>query len=68
MKTFKKKNYEEAQRLAKIEMIRKQAVNGDSICADLLSLSALNSSSTGGHAWIDTQIDMEEDDDDFRPY
>lgn len=60
--------YEEQQKLAMTELIRKQAANGDPVCAELLSLSALNHKQGGGYAWIDTQLDMEDDDDDFRPY
>jgi len=59
---------EEQQKLAMTNLIRKQAANGDPVCAELLSLSALNHKQGGGYAWIDTQLDMEDDDDDFRPY
>ena len=56
------------QRQARVELIRKQAANGDPVCAEYLSLIALNSRAGGGRAWIETQLDMEDDDDDFRPY
>lgn len=48
--------------------IRKQAAEGDPVCAELLSLSALNHQQGGGYEWIDMQLDMEDDDDDFRPF
>lgn len=56
------------QRQARLELVRKQAREGDSVCAEYLSLIALNSRAGGGRDWIETQLDMEEDDDDFRSY
>ena len=58
----------EAQSVARLKMIRKQASRGDPVCAEYLSLIALNSRAGGGMDWIETQIDMEEGDDDFRPF
>ena len=59
---------EEQQKLAMTNLIRKQAANGDPVCADALSIAALNFKQGGGYSWIETQLDMEDADDDFRPY
>jgi len=58
----------EHQRQVRLERIRKQAQSGDKVCADYLSQIALDSQANNGRSWIETQLDMEEDDDDFRPY
>lgn len=58
----------EQQKLAMTNMIRKQAANGDSVCADALSLVALNFKQGVGYSRIESQLDMEDEDDGFRPY
>lgn len=50
------------------DQIQKQASENDTACIDVLRESAKNASLGGGFAWIDTQLDMEEEDDDFRPF
>lgn len=57
----------EKQRQARLELLRKQARH-DPVCAEYLASIALNSRAGGGRAWIETQLDMEEEDDDFRPF
>lgn len=42
-----------------IQLIRQQAAEGDPVCAELLSLIALNHVQGGGYSWIETQLDME---------
>lgn len=54
--------------LARKKMIRDQAANGDAVCAALLAESAMNHACGNGQSWIDTQLDMEDEYDDFRPY
>lgn len=61
-------NEDEQQKLARLQLLRKQAANGDPVCAEYLASIALNSRAGGGRAWIETQLDMEEDEDDFRPF
>lgn len=56
------------EKIALTNMIRKQASEGDPVCAELLAISAVNHKQGGGFSWIDTQLDMEDEDDDFRPY
>jgi hypothetical protein len=56
------------QRILRLELIRKQATEGDSVCTEYLSSIALDSKARDGRVWIETQLDMEDDDDDFRPY
>ncbi len=58
---------EERQRQARLELLRKQARH-DPVCSEYLALIALNSRAGGGRDWIETQLDMEEDEDDFHPY
>lgn len=48
--------------------IEEQAKKGDEVCQDYLSEIALNSKRGVGFSWIETQLDMEDEDDDFRPY
>ncbi len=64
-----KKNEDESskQKKARHELIRKQA-HHDPICAEYLSQQAHNAFDGGGFAFIETQLDSEEDEDDFRPY
>ena len=56
----------DTQNLAKI--VDEQAKKGDEVCQDYLSEVALNSKRGGGFSWIEMQLDMEDEDDDFRPY
>ena len=58
---------EDAQKQARNDLIRKQA-RRDPVCAEYLSLLADNAFAGGGFAFIETMIDSEEDEDDFRPY
>lgn len=58
----------EQQAIARTKMIRKQAAEGDPVCAEYLAVSALNNMAGGGYSWIDTQLDMEDENDDFRPW
>ena len=58
----------DTEHLARTELIRKQASAGDPVCAEYLALVALNSRAGGGRDWIETQLDTEEDEDDFRPF
>ena len=60
---------DDEQRKARLELLRQEAIfHRNSVCAEYLALIALNSRAGGGRAWIEEQLDMEEDDDDFRPY
>jgi len=61
-----KENKVDTQKLAKI--VDEQAKKGDEVCQDYLSEVALNSKRGGGFSWIEMQLDMEDEDDDFRPY
>lgn len=58
------------ERTARMKLVRKQAQEGDPVCAEYLALCALNSRAGGGRAWIETQLDMEEefDDEECRPF
>ncbi len=58
----------EREKIKMTQLIRKQAAEGDPVCAEWLSLAALNHKQGGGYGWIETQLDMEDEDDDFRPY
>lgn len=58
---------EEKEKQARYEMIRKQA-RRDPICAEYLMQVAINNLADGGFAWIETQLDFEDEEDDFRPY
>ncbi len=60
-------NDDEKQRQARNELIRKQA-RRDPVCAEYLSQQAHNNFVGGGLSFIETQMDSEEDEDDFRPY
>lgn len=51
-----------------LKRVRRQAVAGDPVCAEYLSQTALNNRAGGGYSWIETQLDMEDQDDDERPY
>lgn len=59
-------NYEDQQKKARMKLLRKQA-RRDPVCAEYLGLMAENSMS-GATAFIETVLDSEEDEDDFRPY
>ena len=60
---------DDEQRKARLELLRQQAkIHRNPICAEYLALTALNSRAGGGMDWFEEQLDMEEDDDDFRPY
>lgn len=61
------KTYEEQQKLARLELVRKQA-RRDPICAEYLSQQAHNSFSGGGIAFLETMLDYDDDVEDFRPY
>ena len=50
------------------KQIQEQALDGDSVCTELLAETTKNATSFDGKAWIDTQLDIEDDEDDFRPY
>lgn len=54
--------------MSRLRSLRKQAAEGDPVCAEYLSQIALNTRAGGGFLWIETQLDMEEESDDFRPY
>lgn len=58
---------EERQKQARNELIRKQA-RRDPVCAEYLSQQAHNAFVGGGFAFIETLMDCEDDEDDFRPY
>lgn len=61
------KSDSEEQAKARNELIRKQARH-DPVCAEYLSQQAFNALAGGGFAFIETQLNSEEDEDDFRPY
>lgn len=61
------KTYEEQQKLACKELIRKQA-RQDPVCAEYLSQQAHNFFTGGGIAFIETMLDYDDDVEDFRPY
>lgn len=56
--------------ISRNKLIKRQAVAGDAVCALYLGFVAENHLAGGGAAWIETQIDYDEEneDDEFRPY
>ena len=50
------------------ELVKKQAQEGDKVSQDYLTEQATNAKRGNGFSWIETQLDMEDYDDDFRPY
>lgn len=58
---------DDREKQARNELIRKQA-RRDPVCAEYLSQQAFNALAGGGFAFIETQLNFEEDEDDFRPY
>ncbi len=50
------------------KLLKKQAEQGDEVCQAYLNEQALNAKSAGGEAFIETLLDMQDEDDDFRPY
>lgn len=59
---------QEKETAAMTRRIKKQAEKGDKVCAAMLTEIALQTKIGGGCLWIETQLDMEDFDDDFRPY
>ena len=49
------------------ELIRKQARH-DPVCSDYISQQAFNYLAGGGFAFIETQLNFEDNEDDFRPF
>ena len=58
---------EEREKRAVNELIRKQA-RYDPVCSDYISQQAFNYLAGGGFAFIETQLNFEDEEDDFRPY
>lgn len=58
---------EEKEKQARLELIRAQARH-DPVCAEYLAMVAINNLAGGATAWIETQLDFEEEENDFRPY
>lgn len=58
---------EDEQKIARNDLIRKQG-RVDPVCAEYISQQARNSKAGGGFSFIETLLDSEEDEDDFRPY
>lgn len=50
------------------KQIDRQAKQGDTVCQDYLAEQAMNEKRGGGFSWIETQLCMEDEDDDFRPF
>jgi hypothetical protein len=66
-KEMKRPYIEDTEKIARNELIRQQA-RRDPICAEYLALQATNAKAGNGFSFIETQLDAEEDDDDFRPF
>ncbi len=62
-----RRHEEDVQKQARNELVWKQA-RRDPVCAEYLSQQAHNAFAGGGFAFIETMMDSEEDEDDFRPY
>ena len=60
-------NEEEKEKRVINELIRKQA-RQDPICSDYISQQAFNHLAGGGFAFIETQLNFEDEEDDFRPF
>lgn len=58
---------EDKQNIARNELIRKQARH-DPVCAEYISQQAYNTLIGGGLSFIETVLNSEEDEDEFRPY
>ena len=50
------------------KQIDRQAKLGDTVCQDYIAEQAMNEKRGGGFSWIETQLCMEDEDDDFRPF
>lgn len=63
-----KRHYpEDHEKSARDALIKKQA-RTDPVCAEYIAQQATLAQLGGGFAFIPTQLDMEDEDDDFRPF
>lgn len=62
-----RRHEEDQQNLARSELVRKQA-RRDFVCSEYLAFQASNNLAGGACAFIETMVESEEDEEDFRPY